>query len=57
VAAVNNAAAFNINDMHQTLWELPDSMYPGEVLYRTNDPEDTEHYWGERCDLLYPSLP
>jgi len=56
VAAVNNSIGRepDINRVHNTLWPLPDSMGPGDVLYRHDDPEEdpddpTYHdsYWGE----------
>ncbi|NQU24289.1 MAG: CotH kinase family protein, partial [Candidatus Nealsonbacteria bacterium] len=36
-----------INTRFDTLWDLPDSMASGEVLFTTNDPEDLDHYLGE----------
>ncbi|HUT14357.1 MAG TPA: lamin tail domain-containing protein, partial [Thermoguttaceae bacterium] len=41
---VNDASTGNINDAHGVVWNLPDSVAAGEVLYRTDDPAD--HYWG-----------
>jgi len=41
---VNDTSAGNINDVHGVVWNLPDSIAAGEVLYRTDDPAD--HYWG-----------
>ncbi len=37
----------DINAFHATLWNLPDSINPEEALYRTDDADDPEHYWGE----------
>ncbi len=47
VVAVNSAEAGQINDVHATVWNLPDSMVAGETLYRSDDPTDADHYWGE----------
>jgi len=56
VVAINNSLGRepDINKMHSTLWPLPDSMTPGEVLYRHDDPEEDpddpayhDDYWGE----------
>ncbi|MBN2473693.1 MAG: lamin tail domain-containing protein [Pirellulales bacterium] len=41
---VNAAAAGDINTVGATAWNLPASIAPGEVLYRTDDPADA--YWG-----------
>ncbi|NQU22560.1 MAG: CotH kinase family protein, partial [Candidatus Nealsonbacteria bacterium] len=45
--AVNNGSAFNINDVHATFWELPETMDAGELLYRNSDPDDLDYFWGE----------
>ncbi len=42
--AVNDASSRNINDFHSAVWNLPLSIFPGEVLYRTDSA--TEEYWG-----------
>ncbi len=39
-------AAADINAFHATLWNLPGSIAPGEVLYRSDNP-DGGHFWGE----------
>jgi len=56
VVAANNSIGRepDINRVHTTLWPLPDSMAPGEVLYRHDDPDENpgdpayhDSYWGE----------
>jgi len=56
VVAANNATGRDpsINSVHTTLWPLPNSIEPGEVLYRHDDPEEDpnhqtyhDNYWGE----------
>jgi len=42
--AVNDASSANINDVHSTVWNLPPSVSPGEVLYRSDSSGD--NYWG-----------
>ncbi|MBN2473680.1 MAG: lamin tail domain-containing protein [Pirellulales bacterium] len=46
VVAVNNGSGVpaDINSIHDTLWALPNSMAPGEVLYQT---DTDDHPWGE----------
>jgi len=40
-------AAYQINDVFPTYWNLPGSMDSQEFLHRHNDPGgDAEHYWG-----------
>ncbi|MBN2474999.1 MAG: lamin tail domain-containing protein [Pirellulales bacterium] len=36
-----------INNRNTILWELPDWMAPGELLYRNDVATDPDHYWGE----------
>ncbi len=40
VAAANDAAGSNINDMHEPLWTFPSSLGPGELRYRPDTGED-----------------
>ena len=44
VVAVNDARGVNL--VHSTVWELPDSIAAGEVLYRDDVGTDPEH-WGD----------
>ncbi len=44
LAAVNDASSADINAVHSALWELPSSISPGQILYRTDSPDD--NYWG-----------
>ncbi|MGB2821246.1 MAG: hypothetical protein WBF17_09720, partial [Phycisphaerae bacterium] len=44
VVALNDAESSNINTVHDVVWELPETMSAGEVLYRTDD--SGENYWG-----------
>ena len=51
VVAVNNATVTasgrpDINAWHSTLWQLGPSMAADELLYRSDDPDDGDHYWG-----------
>jgi len=43
---VNDASAGNINAVDSVAWSLPDSIIEGEVLYRADDVEQPDHYWG-----------
>ncbi len=45
VVVVNDAS--DINTWNTTLWDLPDSIAPGEVLYRQDIADGTGHYWGD----------
>ncbi|MBN2476259.1 MAG: lamin tail domain-containing protein [Pirellulales bacterium] len=47
VVAVNNAQGTppSIDSMHATLWELPDSMSVGEVLYQSDQTWGENIYW------------
>jgi len=58
VVAANNSIGRepDINEVHSTLWPLPDSIQPGDVLYRHDDPDEdpndaTYHdaFW---CELI-----
>ncbi|MBN1868844.1 hypothetical protein JW916_16315 [Candidatus Sumerlaeota bacterium] len=44
IVALNNAESSNINSVHSVVWHLPESMAPGEILYRTDDA--AKNYWG-----------
>jgi len=44
---VNDATSSDASDVLATGWDLPASVAAGEVLYRTDDPADADHYWGE----------
>ena len=37
----------DINAYNSIQWELPDKIYPRQVLYRSHDPTDIAHYWGD----------
>jgi hypothetical protein len=41
---LNDASSGDINSTHTKLWNLPFSIAPGEVLYKTDDLSD--NYWG-----------
>ncbi|MEA3367253.1 MAG: hypothetical protein U9R68_03955, partial [Planctomycetota bacterium] len=43
----NDATSGNASDVLATGWDLPASVPGGDVLYRTDDPADAGHYWGE----------
>ncbi|HYW78498.1 MAG TPA: lamin tail domain-containing protein [Thermoguttaceae bacterium] len=45
--AVDKGTVGGINVRHDTLWDLPDVMAPGEVIYVTDSSADVEHYFGE----------
>ncbi len=40
VVAANNAQNYEINDVHPSLWSLPDSMNPSDLAYRIDTAED-----------------
>ncbi|MBX3412469.1 MAG: proprotein convertase P-domain-containing protein [Pirellulales bacterium] len=42
--AISDAPFGNINEFNSVVWQLPDSIGPREVLYRTDSPSD--HYFG-----------
>lgn len=42
--AISDAPFPDINQANTTIWQLPDTMQPGEVLYRTDSPAD--NYFG-----------
>ncbi len=42
--AVNDATSGDINDVNPVVWALPASIAAGEILYRTDDPDDS--YFG-----------
>ncbi len=44
VVAINDAQFGNINDVDAQLWNLPTSLDPDDILYRTDDIAD--NYWG-----------
>ncbi|MCC6126418.1 MAG: hypothetical protein IT426_15780, partial [Pirellulales bacterium] len=44
LVALNNAENSNINAVHDVVWNLPNSMNAGQILYRTDDTAD--NYWG-----------
>ncbi len=44
VVAANNAQSNNINAVHAVLWELPDSLAPGEILLRVDSAGD-DIFW------------
>jgi len=46
VVVVNDSLSGDINAMH-SLWHLPDTMAAEQILYRSDDAEDEQHYWGE----------
>ncbi len=46
VVAVNASMSNKINQIH-SLWHLPDTMTGEQVLYRSDDSDDIEHFWGE----------
>jgi len=56
IASVNNAdltvlvnnASLGINSVNATVWNLPDSIAPGEILYQTDSVGD--NYWGAAID-------
>ena len=43
----NNASTADINAWHATTWNLPSSIGPGDVLYRSDGPDEVDHPWGE----------
>ncbi len=46
VVAVNDGVRANVNSMH-AFWELPEWIGPQDVLYRHDDPNTPENFWGE----------
>ena len=46
VVAVNDAWLYNINAVHETLWELPSEIGSGVLQYRS-DSAGSPNYWGD----------
>ncbi len=46
VVAVNDAWLYNINAVHETLWELPSEIGSGALQYRSDNSADP-NYWGD----------
>ena len=44
VVLANNAQSYQINDVHTPVWSFPDSMDPGEVIYRP-DVDGDNIFW------------
>jgi len=49
-AVLVNDASGTINSVNSLPWDLPASVGVGELLYRSDDPGDTGHYWGGDID-------
>ncbi len=47
VVVANDGTRGDVNKLHSTNWSLPEWIAPGEAIYVSDEPEDTEHYWGE----------
>jgi len=46
VVAANVGTTGKVSQAHTTLWQLPEVIPAGEVLYRSDDAEDVENYFG-----------
>ncbi|MDP6634493.1 MAG: lamin tail domain-containing protein, partial [Phycisphaerae bacterium] len=47
-----NDASVSISSVNALEWDLPSSVSPSEVLYRSDDPGDASHYWGGAIDWV-----